>query len=467
MSNYKIARRKFITASGAIFTLPLLESLFPFSKALAQAANDPRRFVLFYFPNGTYNRPDKPIWATQVGALNAGNTSLALSPFSSSYGDLISINKLRNDPWKSLDKIYKDEHASQAAAYFTCATAITSSTTTLEHRIGDKFGKPAFVLCGSTSGANMEPQRYISYRNGKGISGITNPGDLYRSLLSQVVPSSGGGGGTPTPTPTPTAATDNNKSILDSTIADFNAFNKTLGKSDRAKMDEFLTAVRELEGKVVSTAPTTTTPPPPMSTGGACQKPTLDSKLDSTNTKDTALYLPKFYAFNDMIKIAFACDITRSVSIMVDVETSSRTFASAPSELIYQGVDITGGHTSHMGISHEAINTTGYNMCVTRDRVLMTMVIDLVNKLKSSTDPSGSRMLDNTIIQAGYGVEDGNHSYFKSERPLILAGGRNMITGGTSLHLSTNEYRDLYYTVSSLIGAGLSDYQGSTRILKL
>src|SRR6185503_1724513 len=98
--NYKISRRAFITSTGAVFTLPLLESMFRHNSLWAAAVADPKRYVLFYFPNGTYNRPDKPIWMTPSdGAITAGNTSPALSPFAANYADITSINYLKNDAW--------------------------------------------------------------------------------------------------------------------------------------------------------------------------------------------------------------------------------------------------------------------------------------------------------------------------------------------------------------------------------
>ncbi|HEY8270252.1 MAG TPA: DUF1552 domain-containing protein [Pseudobdellovibrionaceae bacterium] len=455
MSNFKISRRKFMSSTGMIFTIPLLESLFPLS---AEAANDPRRYVIFYFPNGTYNRSDKPIWATRDGALSSSNTSLALSPFSANYGDMISINYLKNDA--NFGLAINDDHARNAAAYLTCASSLSSSMISFENVLADKFGKAALVLSGGVTSADLPPDSYISYRNGKGNMGISNPGDLYRNLLNQVIPNAG-----PTPTPTPTV--NNGKSILDATIADLNSFMKTLGRSDKAKMEEFLTSVRALELKVASTAPTPV-PAPMTGSGTGCVKPTLDSNLDSANSRDAALYLPKFYAMNDMIKIAFACDITRSISVMVDTETTTRTYAKPPSSLIYNGADISGGYTSHIAISHASgLSTSGYNLAVTRDRVLMQIPMDLVNKLKSANDPSGSRILDNTIIQAGFGVQDGNHSASNNQRPLILAGGRNMLNLGTSRNLSSYQLKDLYYTISNKIGAGLTNFQGSSTLISL
>ena len=151
-----------------------------------------------------------------------------------------------------------------------------------------------------------------------------------------------------------------------------------------------------------------------------------------------------------MIKIAFACDITRTVTVMVDVETSPRTYQNAPDNLAYNGYNIGGGIASHIGISHNPDNPNEkVQRCIVRDRILFNVVIDLVNKLKSSTDASGSRMLDNTIIQAGYGIEDGDHGgglgvsgarydYSKTTGcgPLVIAGGRNFMSPGRHIGLA-------------------------------
>lgn len=439
MSNYKISRRHFITSTGAIFTLPLLESLFPFSKAMAQAANDPRRFISIYFPNGTCNRPSNPIWWTEPGALSGGNTSLAYSPFAANYGDLLNINGLRDS---SFDNRGGDEHENAAKSFLTSDPNPGSGLSSFEQVLADRFGKAALVLSGGATNADLPGDKFVSYRNGVGDAGISNPGDLYRKLFSQIVPSTG-------PVTTQPNA---DKSVLDSAIADFNNLNSKLSKSDRAKMDEFLTAVRTVEQRLAQ-----------FPSQGQCQAPSLNSQVDSADSSSTELYLPKMYAMNDMIKIAFACDLTRSVSIMLDEETSNRQFLSVPANLIYNGADINYVGNVHINISHGIDSSLGYNRAVTRDRLYLTIVMDLVNKLKSAVDPSGSRILDNTIIAAGFGVNDGNHnSPNSSRRPLFLAGGRNMITLGRSLTLGSNEYKDLYYTIATKIGAGLSNFRGSS-----
>jgi hypothetical protein len=460
VSNFKINRRSFITSTGAIFTLPLLESLFPFAKASA-ATNDPKRHVVMYMPSGTYNLPDRPIWAVNPGSISGGNTSLALSPFASNYGDIINLNNLVLKPNLALT----EDHAQQAAAYLTGMENRNASMISFDQMIADKTGKAAIVLSGGeTNGEAYAEQRAISYRNNKEILGISNPGDLYRQLLAKVVPSSG----TPVTQPNQPVAVDNTKSILDASLADFNALSAQVSKTDKAKIDEFMTAVRTLESRVVA------------STGsggggggggvvlaGACAKPTLNSSLDNNQTNEAPdQYLPKWFAFNDLIKIAFACDITRSVSMMLDIETTHRNFAKA-NGLQYQDGDIAGLGDAHLQISHECASDVGYARCVTVGRVWMSVAVDLLNKLKSGADASGSSLADNTIIQLGYGVEHGAHEQNFNQRPLVLLGGRNMVSGGMSYAANANSFKDMYYTIASKMGLGFANFQGSTTTMKL
>ena len=167
MSNYKISRRMFLAGSGAVFTLPLLEVMF-MKSALSAAASDPRRWITYYFPNGTYNRADKPIWATGDGVINGGNTSLALSPFSNMYGEMTSITNLISDLFWQEANVYMDDHQSGAASWMTFVPSIQSDTNSFDHLLGNYFNKPAIVLSGGPTSVDHDPDSYISYKNGKG-----------------------------------------------------------------------------------------------------------------------------------------------------------------------------------------------------------------------------------------------------------------------------------------------------------
>lgn len=450
MSNYKFDRRKFITGAGTIFTLPLLEAMFPFSKAFAQAAADPRRYVVFYLPNGTYNREDRPLWTPRVGTISASNTTDVFSPFSAFYGDFSVVNGMKSVARRSINN--GDDHEAHAITYLTCASAITSTTSSIDQILSDRLGKKLYHLHGGDFRGDLPADPFVSYRNGQMVRGMANPGDLYRDLMGRIVTS---------PAPTPVA--NNDKSILDSSLADINSLKSCVGLKDQQKLDEYFTAIRELEAKIAGA------PVSGGSTSAACTTPTLDPKVDTNLYTTPSLYLPRFYAFNDMIKIAFACDVSRVISIMVDSETTGRNFEPAPANLTFNGVNI-GGLSSHIAISHSATNSGQVDRVIVRDRVLLQIVMDLVSKLKSANDPSGSRILDNTIIQAGYGIVDGNHSYWwgpSDVGPMILAGGRNFASPGRSVMMSGVDMRDFYFTINNILGAKLANFQGSSRVISL
>jgi hypothetical protein len=70
-----------------------------------------------------------------------------------------------------------------------------------------------------------------------------------------------------------------------------------------------------------------------------------------------------------------------------------------PAALNYNGATLTiqfDHSVSHQSPISKEPGTYGYEPNMTRDRVHMYVVVDLINKLKAITDPSGSAVLDNT-----------------------------------------------------------------------
>jgi hypothetical protein len=167
-----------------------------------------------------------------------------------------------------------------------------------------------------------------------------------------------------------------------------------------------------------------------------------------------------------MIVLAFKCDLVRSVSFMYDAEVNDRTKGiDCPSSLIYNNADITTG--MHVGISHYfGPSGGGRDRTISRDRYYLYLFFYLLDALKQAIDPSGSPILDNTIVMAGYGVLDGNHDPLNSEgTPLVVGGGRNFMHPGNSFELAGADMTDLFYTFSTFLNLGWTDYLGhKTRI---
>ncbi len=92
MSNWKISRRHFISSSGTMLLLPLLEGFVP-SIARAAGTADPKRFVGMYMPNGTWNRPGDQVWYPPTGALTT-DLPPVLSPFSDNRSDFSVVKNI-------------------------------------------------------------------------------------------------------------------------------------------------------------------------------------------------------------------------------------------------------------------------------------------------------------------------------------------------------------------------------------
>jgi len=479
MTNYFIHRRRFISAAGGVFTLPLLESLFPFISTAAAAANDPRRYISFYFPNGTYNRSDQVTWYPPSGTLNAATLPPALAPFAAIAGDFSVYKDIGTSAADRLSNA-NGQHAGEPVAFMTCSPNMTPQIS-FEHMIANKYGKAAIVIQGNTADqGDNAADNAISFLAGKAVRGLSNPGDLYRQLLGQVSPTSLALASTP--------ATSTRSSIIDSALTDLNQLRAKLGSSDQERLDDYLAGVRALELKFAATSPTASSAPPlsptpaplPVSGGTAksCTKPVNNSAVDSSSAAaNGSLYLDRLRTFNDLIAIAFACDVTRSVSVMMDVETGGRSFPSAPPELIYKGADIAGwnnhnishfGHVTNSNADYAYSSPDGIPRCITRDRFYFSVVADLIAKLKAAKDASGSSILDNTIIHSGFGVKDGMHNATMTKSPpLVVAGGRNFLTPGQSFAFGAYDVADMFYTFNTLLDLGMTNFQGASKLMKL
>ncbi|MGE4131020.1 MAG: DUF1552 domain-containing protein [Bdellovibrionales bacterium] len=484
MSNFKLDRRKFISSTGLALMLPALEEFFP--KAYAQAAG-PKRFVSFYFANGTVNTgfgpSSVPCWGSAANGVLNDDVGPAFTPFLQYKSDFSLINR-----WQWSREF--TDHASAPLLMFAPESGPTfkrspvNNESTFDHMVATATQRKSYFLM---PGPDITPESWhlSSFKDGKESVPLTNPGDLYRELLSVISPNAGAQSATKlAPAIRPQAATGALAgSILDNSLISLVELKGKLGRSSQTRLDEYLSAVRELELKMgVTPAPLpnpTPTPSPspgpspipdPETMAGCVAPSPLASGIDSgKNPSNTAAYVARFKAFNDLIRIAFACDITRSVNIQFDYEASERPF-EAPSNLIYLDGDPK-GITTHTPMAHSVGSSDQWNARnVSKDRVLLSLVFDLVAKLKSTTDASGSPILDNTIIFGGHGCYVGNHSnsgnaFGSVGQPAFIAGGRNMMATGRGLDGTKFNRKDLFYTFSTLLGMNLPNFGGSSKLV--
>jgi hypothetical protein len=471
--SWMINRRHLLTGAGAIFALPLLESMFT-RKARASGVTDPRRFVSLYMPNGTYNVADGQNNATgsaawyptglKTGALAAASfqANSVFAPFTS---ELANFSILMHPSCVARDTAARSVpdgggHVSAVTTFLTQAvfTDPNSSSCTVpgssfDQIVADTAGKPNLVLHGGCNDSNPDGiafnySDYVSYKNGQPNEPQKNPVELYKNMFASLVVS---------PT-APVEAAARNHSILDSSLADLKDMKSKLGASDNQKLDDYFTTVRDLETRLFT----------PVSAASACTAGTApSSSLDNVDLDGSlsGVYDQRVQAFFDMVVLAFKCDLIRSVSFQYDGETCGRQNNPCPANLLSNNADLTG--QLHIGISHYGQNPDGNDKCISRDRNYLSLFFYLLDALRAATDPSGSPMLDNTIVLAGFNVTDGQHSGNAEGTPLVVGGGRNFMHPGNCFDMGGGDLKDLFYTFSTFLNLGLSNFQGSSKLLAI
>jgi hypothetical protein len=97
------------------------------------------------------------------------------------------------------------------------------------------------------------------------------------------------------------------KSVLDLVLGDAQSLSLQLGKTDQAKLDEYLTGVRELETQISSSMGTE-----------SCQPGTRPEK--------SLPYAQHVQTMCDLMVLAMQCDVTRVFIFMLGNGVSGRTY---------------------------------------------------------------------------------------------------------------------------------------------
>ncbi len=454
--NFKITRRHLLAASGGCLTLPLLESLAG-RDARAASTQDPRRLIMIHLPNGTVTRSDTPTWfSAPDGPLTSANAPIPLQPFAANLGDITVLKGLTQSARDQTLKNGAGGHGGSKPCFFTGQVPANLSTNA-SGISGDSFdvmyakttpnGRNIYLANSSQGGGDGVAYAYeLSHKDGQKVVPEINPVSFYNTYFKSLTAST---------TAAPQSDYARNPKILDLPSAATSSLRSRLGSADRVRLDSYLASLSDLKKSLGAQAPI-----------AACAAPGSPSVAASTTNrnglKGTA-YFERMMAFNSLIATGFQCDIFRSVAISFGSEGTYTTYDGVyPASLNYNGAALTVQYdhsVSHQNpISGEA-GSYGYEPNMTRDRVHLYVVVDLINKLKAITDPSGSAVLDNTIIMAGFSVDDGQHSSAPSlGTPLIVAGGKNFMTPGRTFDASKYDINDLYFTFSGLLGMGLTSF---------
>lgn len=232
------------------------------------------------------------------------------------------------------------------------------------------------------------------------------------------------------------------KSILDFVLEDAKSLSAKVGGHDRQKLDEYLTAVREIELRVDQAAKT----------------------VAIANTSVTAGYeipegVPESYEEHarlmcDMMVLAFQSDTTRICTFMLANEGSNRS---------YRNIGVGDGHHS---LSHHQGDHAKQMKIREINRFHIQQYAYVLNKLRSTPEGDGN-LLDHCMIAYGGGLADGDR-HDHGNLPILLAGrGGGTLTPGRHVSFpAETPMCNLLVSMLDRMGAPVARFGDSTGRLR-
>ncbi len=425
MTRFKLNRRTVIRGAGSIaIALPWLEVMGLGRKARAQTASVPlKRFVSVFQPGGAVRSGANGDKYTPTGSETSFTLSPILAPLQPMQSRIIVADGL-NLTCGDQAKYSVEQHQGGSVGLFTGAIQqgagnypakmYPSIDQVLAARLstGKSYGSLQFAVRWATgkSHGKLSPMNALYFSDSAPIPPRLDPQDIFTTLFGTPVSGTGGTGGTDANT----LALMRKKSILDFVDKKYNSLKTKLGTDDRARLDQHLTQLRDLENRIVIT----TTPPPPMS---GCKQPT---KVDTTgynptsalnsaddgSVKDLAtdMKIPTVGQFMmDMMVMALACEKTAVISLQWTDTEAKHTFP---------WLNLSEHH-------HFYQHDGGFRPteCAQIDTWYSQMHLALLQKMQA-VDMGGHSLLDESVVMVGSEIAD-PPSHGKSNMPILLAGG--------------------------------------------
>ena len=214
------------------------------------------------------------------------------------------------------------------------------------------------------------------------------------------------------------------RSILDYVMQDASAMQRRLGSSDRAKLDQYLTGIREIETRIQKAGQFGPTPDPKVET--------------PSGIPDN--YAEHMQMMFDLLVLAFQTDSTRVASMLLAHDGSNRSFAD---------IGIPEGHHD---LSHHQNKADMVQKVADIDRWYARQFASFLKKLESVQDVDGQSLLHNSMIVYGGGNADANR-HTHSNLPILLAGGGGgSLTPGRYVRHGSKPAANLFLSLADRMG---------------
>jgi len=213
------------------------------------------------------------------------------------------------------------------------------------------------------------------------------------------------------------------RSVLDSVTEEVAHLQGALPQSDRTKLSEYLEAIRSVEQRIQL-----------AEEQGDEELPLIDHPEGIPSSWEQHMML-----MFDLQVLAYQCDLTRVITLMVGHEHSGMTYPQI------------GVPDAHHPISHHQQEPEKVAKVAKINAYHMQMFAKYLEKLQAAPDGDGT-LLDHMTLMYGAGMADSN-SHSPIDIPLILAGGgAGNLKGGRHIRFKNMPLANLHLTLLDQLG---------------
>jgi Protein of unknown function (DUF1552) len=391
-----LPRRTFLRGMGVTLALPLLDAMTP-AMSPSGGAKPIVRLGFVYVPNGIIMDRWRP--ATEGPDFPFAPTMKPLEP----YRDrLLVLSGLAQVNGRALGDGAGD-HARAGATFLTGVHPKKSETNiragiSADQIAAQELGKYTQLASlelgiesnqlsgGCDSGYSCAYSNTISWRSETTPLPIeNNPRALFERLF---------GDGESTDAAARLALLEKQRSILDYVSGSIDRLGKSVGPGDRAKLNEYTDAIRDIERRIQQAEKQNASLKLPV-----MERPTAVPDEFEDHVK----------MIMDLEVLAFQTDMTRVISLMMAREGSNRP---------YRSIGISDGHHD---CTHHQNNQEKIDKIIKINELHVKMFAYLLERMKATPDGDGN-LLDHSMFLYGSSISDGNlHTHH--DLPVVMAGG--------------------------------------------
>ena len=418
----RIDRRAFLRGTGTVLSLPFLEAMVPAFATRAQAAvgQPPPRFLAMCATLG-FHTPF--LFPEETGA--DYTLTPYLEPLKDLRGDFSVLSGLQH-----MEQNGANGHTSEMT-WLTSAKhpglAGFKNSISIDQLIAEKIGTqtrfPSLIL-----GTGNESLSWSS--SGVPLPAENSPSRAFQQLFVD---------GTPAEIQAQVRGLKRGRSILDTVMGQAKKLHGELGKRDQEKLDEYFSAVRDLEGRLVQNEEWVQRP-----------KPKIDAK-PPTDIQSRTDAIGKMKLLQDLVVLALQTDSTRTVTMRLS------GMNAVP--------EIEGVKNDWHNLSHHGQDPAKIEELEIIEKAEFTAFADFLSNLKK-TQENGRSLLDSTAVMFGSNL--GNASAHSTANiPLVLAGGGFKHGRHIAIEKEKHVFSNLFVALAQRMGVEAERFGFSTGVLDI